>query len=588
MLRPERCGGFDAGGKTSGKEERSVDASEGLRIGPDGYFERGGRRCVPVGVNYWPGSCGVDLWTEWPEAEVRRDLDTVKALGLNCVRFFLRWQEFEPEAGRYDERSFTRLAQMLGWFRERDLLAQPSLFVGFMSGGTFWPAWKKDRNLFGDAGMVERSAAFARRAAAVIAPFHDSLAGIDYGNELDCAGESAPAGPTAVRRWCGAVSSAVRAEYPGALLVSGVSCGPLVWDAGWRYEDDLGTDFQVVHPYPVPYWQGLRFDGIRDPFAQAFLPYAVTAVRAFGPTMVQEFGTLITAAREPQDAYLRATLPAAWEAGANGFLWWCLRDIRSRARNYVKSCMEGTLGLVDDRDRVKPGLEYFLEFAKSLQDRPAPDRGVDLALYWPRHYWPKDDPGATGNDPRVVHNRLLSAYHLLRLAGRRVCVVRGGQPVPSSVRTILIAGAHPDGDEQAALDAWVAAGGRLVWHGPRWHEWGNDAARLLGARPADFRVQKAVRVEAFGRTWSFEHWMTPENARLELVPAGATPVAFDAERFPMVWRHDRGRGRVIFALPVVEEAVLAKLTDPPARDQWKDWYTGILQAAERANAHQSV
>ena len=81
---------------------------------------------------------------------------------------------------------FDRLAQFLGWCAERGLYAQPSLFVGWMSGGTFWPEWKAGRNLFADPFMVERSAAFARRAAEVIAPFDGHLLGIDQGNEICC------------------------------------------------------------------------------------------------------------------------------------------------------------------------------------------------------------------------------------------------------------------------------------------------------------------------------------------------------------------------------------------------------------------
>jgi MoaA/NifB/PqqE/SkfB family radical SAM enzyme len=73
-----------------------------IALDREGFFSRGGERLVPVGVNYWPASCGVEMWQAWPEDEIRHDLDVVRDLGLNCVRFFLRWQEFEPAEGRYD------------------------------------------------------------------------------------------------------------------------------------------------------------------------------------------------------------------------------------------------------------------------------------------------------------------------------------------------------------------------------------------------------------------------------------------------------------------------------------------------------
>ncbi len=553
----------------------------GLTLDAAGYFVRNGRRIVPVGVNYWPGSCGVEMWQAWPEDEICRDLDIVRDLGLNCVRFFLRWQEFEPEEGRYDAASFERLDRLMGFFRERDLLAQPSLIVGGMSGGRFWPAWKRGRNVFTDPVMIERAAALGGRAAAVLAPYHPWLAGIDYGNELDGV---EPAEPSQIRHWCQTLAGAIRRAYPQALLISGVSGGPVAHDSSWRYTDDLGTDFHSYHCYPVPHWTGLRFDGITGRYAQALMPHGVSSIRAHGPVMVQEFGTLITGAAAPQDAYLRAVLPAAWNAGANGFLWWCLRDIRSRAYNYVRTAMEGTLGLVDDAGRVKPGLEAFIEFARDVQHLPAPERRHPVALYWPKHFYSRENPCSVGNDASSVHNRKLSAFHALALGGTDCGHVVGGQPIPAHVRTIVIAGCHLDADEAVALTAWVEAGGRLLWHAPFWHEWGPDQSRLLGARPADFGLQRDCQVTAFGTNWPFRSWHTPEECRLELNPCGAVAVGCDDQGFPMLWRHDLGAGHVLFCLASVEEAILNSLTDPPARDRWAGWYTGALALLEKGGA----
>jgi tetratricopeptide (TPR) repeat protein len=55
--------------------------------------------------------------------------------------------------GRYDEGMFRRLDTFLGWCAERQILAHPSLFVGGMSGGTFWPRGKDGRNLYAPERM---------------------------------------------------------------------------------------------------------------------------------------------------------------------------------------------------------------------------------------------------------------------------------------------------------------------------------------------------------------------------------------------------------------------------------------------------
>ena len=80
-----------------------------IRLNSDGYFTRNGKHILPVGVNYWPASCGVEMWKVWPEAEIKKDLDLIKGLGLNCIRFFTRWPDFEPTFGTYNPVMFERL-----------------------------------------------------------------------------------------------------------------------------------------------------------------------------------------------------------------------------------------------------------------------------------------------------------------------------------------------------------------------------------------------------------------------------------------------------------------------------------------------
>ena len=63
---------------------------QSIRLGTDGYFVRGGERFVPIGANYWAGSCGGRMWGEWPAEEIQRDLDWLVHHGFNSIRFFLR------------------------------------------------------------------------------------------------------------------------------------------------------------------------------------------------------------------------------------------------------------------------------------------------------------------------------------------------------------------------------------------------------------------------------------------------------------------------------------------------------------------
>ena len=182
-----------------------------------GYFTKNGQTLLPVGVNYWPASVGVEMWPAFPEKEIQGDLDLVKKLGLDTIRFFLRWQDFEPQAGVYNAKAFADLRRFLTWGQERGLLLMPTLFVGFMSGGTFWPEFVQGKNLFTDPGLLARATAYTAEVAKVLKDFPDTILGVDQGNELDCLPESWAASPAQIAHWSRTISDTVRQHFPGCL-----------------------------------------------------------------------------------------------------------------------------------------------------------------------------------------------------------------------------------------------------------------------------------------------------------------------------------------------------------------------------------
>lgn len=549
-----------------------------ITLDADGSFRRGAARLVPSGVNYWPASCGVEMWRAWPAAEIRRDLQLVRKLGLNCVRFFLRWQDFESQSGRYSAVAFRRLEELLAWCRQEGLLAHPSLFVGWMSGGVFWPEWKRGRNLFGDAFMRRRAAAFAARAARVLARHRDVLLAIDQGNELCCLPESSVAAPADVVSWCAGVNTAVRRACPGVLLVSGNEQMQVTADSGWRLGAQPGCDLLSMHAYPNSAWHALAFDGMTDPLAQSLLPFYVKCARAFGPVMVQEFGTLFTAGR-CADAYLRPVLAACHAAGANGYLAWCLRDITATGHPYDKNAFEGGMGLVDAAGRVKPALRCFLAFAAGAAARPVvrPDQG-DIALYWPRHYYQRDNPLNPGNEPRALSRRMALAHFVLEQLGHRVGIARGDRPLTGiSARTLVLPGTLITATEAAALVRWVQDGGRVVWHAPDVTTWGRAVTELVGAEAIDLLAPRAENVRAFGVCWDFGHFSRGVFPGVE--PTTARVVARDRAGRPVLLVNRLGRGTIVTCLASPDESFASRSDDRSARGQWTRWYRGVLGLA---------
>ena len=546
-----------------------------FELDAQGYFTEAGARIFPVGVNYWPASCGVEMWRVWPVKEIKSDLDLMISLGLNCVRFFLRWEDFEPQFGRYEMTAFDKLAQFLGWCHERKLLAQPSLIVGWMSGGIFWPPWKGDRNLFTDARMQRRARGLATEAARVCALFPETVLAIDQGNEICCLPDCLEAPPASIESWCGDFNRAIRRGFPEVLIISGNEQNQITSDSGWRFEAQPGCDVYSMHGYPNSGWHSLPFDGMGDPLGQSLLPLYVKCARSFGPVMLQEFGTIFTASPCCRD-YLSAMLPACWEAGANGFLWWSLRDFEARCHPYNKNAFEGTLGLVGSDDGIKPVLRPFAEFITSLSTRELPviDQG-EVALYWPRHYYLRDDPLNPGNDPHALSRRLAVAHFTLCQLGYRVGIVRGDLPLDNATaRTIVIAGAALTAEEIAALTEWVRRGGKLIWHGVDVTTWGQDATILIGAAAADMRAPRATGISAFGARWDIHEF--PRRIFVESIPRGARVAAVDDHARPVIFEHGLESGAVAACVAQVDDTFAAESDDPAARAVWLRWYAGML------------
>jgi endo-1,4-beta-mannosidase len=549
-----------------------------FQLSSDGYFQRDGQRFVPVGVNYWPASCGLQMWTQWPEDEIQHDLDVVKKLGFNTLRILILWHEFEPEKGQYDKQAFARLKKLMAWIEERDLVSHPTLFIGWING-VLWPEWKMGRNLFEDEEMFQRSISFAGELTKVISTFSKSVVAIDIGNELCALPESKSAAPTAVIRWCSEISKTVKKEFPGALIVSGCEQAQVNEDSGWRFGEQPGCDFYSMHTYPVSEWHSIKFDGMGDPLAQSLLPFYTTIVRSFGPVMVQEMGTIL-ARGDLSNPYLRKVLNACWEAGANGFLYWCLRDITARCQPYSKFAFEGELGLVDANDQVKLGLEYFVEFATALSSRPAPIRKQDeIAIYWPKYYYDRDNPLNPGNNPKDLSQRLIVSNFILRELGFKPGILRGDLDLKSqgNFKTIVIPGSLLTLDEVIALKEWVSNGGRLIWHGPDIYAWGADLIEFAGAEPIDYRIPE-VDLEIFGEQWELRHF--PRNIFIEMRPKGATVRAADRLGRPVILQNQVGAGTVVLCLAQPDAAFAARSEKVATRSKWLVWYRGMLQLAD--------
>ena len=65
-----------------------------------------------LGCNYWASNAGIYMWRRWDEEEVEKDLAFLKSYGLNTLRVFPLWSDFQPVekqftfGGEYEIRLF--------------------------------------------------------------------------------------------------------------------------------------------------------------------------------------------------------------------------------------------------------------------------------------------------------------------------------------------------------------------------------------------------------------------------------------------------------------------------------------------------
>jgi hypothetical protein len=539
-----------------------------LSLDPAGGFHRAGRAVVPMGANYWPGSCGVEMLAAWPADEIRRDLDLAAGLGLNAIRYFARWDHLEPQVGSLDGRMVERIAAIAGWCAERGLLAHPCLFVGFMSGGHYWPAGLGERNLYTDPALLDRGEAMVRAVCAALAPHRDHLLALDLGNEPSATAAATRAGPAATAAWCARMAGAARAELPGLLVCVGNDQNQVVGDHGWPFAAQASCDFLSTHGYPVPGWHPIPFDGMGDPLAGDLLPAYTACARAFGPVLVQEFGPIIGNDPGRMRRWLERTLDSCRAAGANGFLWWCLRDIAHRGHPYAKGGFEQRLGLLGADGRPRPGSEPFFDRMRAWAGQPPPTPRGDVAIYWPSSRDGRDPQRAVGNASEALGRRLLACWHALRTAGFTPVVARHDRPLPDL--PLVNPGAAVPIDEARALAAWVRAGGRLLWHGIDHATIGPDMEDLLGARPVDYRLPGPQELPTGAGSLTVDDF--PRRVCTELDPGAGEVLARDGRGIPAAVLAANGAGRILWTPALVDEAG----ADPARRPALAAWYREAL------------
>ncbi|MEX0825734.1 MAG: hypothetical protein WD184_03100 [Acidimicrobiia bacterium] len=319
-----------------------------------------------LGFNYHPSSGGCRYWTRFRADEIRADFEAMGAEGWNVVRFFVFWADFEPEVGRYNEEAFAHLGQMASMAASAGLRCIPSILTLWMNGQLLDLPWRGGRDLIADPEVRTRARELARRVAATLGPV-GNVAYYDLGDELPNVLPARRAEPDAVRAWYAEMADAIRSADPGALVIQANEAAVLDAAPAFGPPTQQGVlDAVALHGFPL--WSRLGITGA-DVYAASVYPAFLAAVAsAFGPALVDEFGTYGMMA-DAAARHVGAAAASVLARGVQGLVSWCWKDITSDEWPYIRRPGERDAGFRTADGVAKPA---YAALRHAIQSAAAP------------------------------------------------------------------------------------------------------------------------------------------------------------------------------------------------------------------------
>lgn len=339
-----------------------------------------------LGCNYWASHAGTEMWRNWDEDAVRSDFEILSKNGVDTLRVFSNWRDFQPVSPLFDgggvireyrvhedklpeneyyldEEAMCHFEKFCDIAEEYNLKLIVGILTGWMSGRLFIPPALYGRNLYTDPialmfelkfikGFVTR----LRNKKAIIA--------WNLGNECNCM--SAADNYSVAQTWTGIVCNAIKANDSDRIVISGMH--GLSLDGTWRIQDQGAyTDMLTTHPYPyfVPHCTKDDFSSMRT------LLHATTETKYYAdisgkPCLVEEIGTLgnMMCDEETAAGFLRVNMLSNWAHGSPGVLWWCANDqMMLETPPYCWNMCEVDLGMLDKNKKPKPVLNEMKKFS---------------------------------------------------------------------------------------------------------------------------------------------------------------------------------------------------------------------------------
>ena len=531
-----------------------------------------------VGCNYWSSEAGIRMWQDWSEEAVEKDFAALKASGMNTVRLFPLWSDFQPVswackcAGAHGELvmpdgsplpehglahwglseiMMARFRKTADLARKYDLKLVVGLLTGWMSGALFVPPALADKNLYTHPEALYLETLFLRGFVSAMKD-HDAIIAWEPGNECNCLSQCSD--PVVSWNWLNLISSTIRLADPSRPVYSGMHGSSADPKSCWN-QKALGelTDALTTHPYPAftPYCGKSALNTIPAVYHAAAetlyyqasgKPAFIEEIGSFGPEYLSD---------ERMEAYCRTVLYSAYAHGLGGMLWWCAFAFDKCAEQlpYRWVAMERNLGALT-ADRVPYGAARAMKsFRQEIRDLPydkLPPRRVDCIVL------------TSVMEKRAIWQAAYGSFILSTQAGFEIefCDILSRDELPKSkfylVPSISGYSAMPLGKYRLLLKAasegaavcFTAGSGMLQPFGSE-----------FGCR-VDYCAELPEKVQ-FTLDGGEEKFEVDSPITRRLIPDGCEVHSKDAAGNPVLIRQRYGKGQLIYLNVPIEQAAVA-------------------------------
>lgn len=510
------------------------------------------------------------MWCRWDAECVDADLAALSRCGVEVLRVFPNWRDFQPAEQMYggqgkpkelrlagdlrpsnryylDETMLDRFGQFCALAQKHGLRLIVGLITGWMSGRLYTPLALQGKNLYSDPLALKLQQLFIR---GFVERFRnrECICAWDLGNECNCMGDAASEEET--YSWTACITNAIRACDPTRKILSGMHS--LELEGIWNIQDQGElTDELCTHPYP--YWvEHCQIDPLT---ASRTLLHATAQTQYYAtvsgkPCLVEEIGGMgpMIADDAHTALFMRANLFSNWAHGASGLLWWCAFDQgQLSAPPYDWNMCERELGMMDLRRQPKPMLLEMKRFSELLKqlDIDLPHRKTDgvCILSQQQDHW----------------GIAYTSYVLAKQAGLTLDFAWCEQDLPESDLYLLpsVTGLTMSKYAYDRLKQRIADGATLYISM-------DDGFLTEFAELTGLRIEASRRAESCGEAQLPDGTRIPfrKEHQLKIVPENAEVLAADTDGMPVVTRVSYGKGKVLFVNFPIEKLLIDRADFP--------------------------